>query len=59
MVTCISQLPWNQDILVSASGDVTVRLWHYLKGTQAQTIDLKEMIEAYKPAVRYQTMPYF
>ncbi|KAI8888112.1 WD40 repeat-like protein [Backusella circina FSU 941] len=50
VVTCISQLPWNEDILVSASGDVTVRLWHFVKGIQSQKIDLRDMIEAYKPA---------
>ncbi|GAA5801297.1 hypothetical protein HPULCUR_006743 [Helicostylum pulchrum] len=49
VVTCIRLLPWNESILVSGGGDGTIRLWDALKGTQLQTLDIKEQIEAYKP----------
>ncbi|KAI7891892.1 WD40-repeat-containing domain protein [Mucor mucedo] len=49
VVTCVSLLPWNKSILVSAGGDGVVRVWDFLKGSQIQAIDLKEQIEPYKP----------
>lgn len=49
VVTCVSLLPWNKSILVSAGGDGVIRVWDFLKGSQIQALDLKEQIEAYKP----------
>ncbi|KAI8080124.1 WD40-repeat-containing domain protein [Gilbertella persicaria] len=49
VVTCIDLIPWKTDVLVSASGDGTVRLWNFVSGECLQVIDLKEHIEAYKP----------
>lgn len=49
VVTCVSLLPWNKSILVSAGGDGVVRVWDFLKGSQIQSVDLKEQIEPYKP----------
>ncbi|KAI8378208.1 WD40-repeat-containing domain protein [Choanephora cucurbitarum] len=49
VITSIKLLPWKTDVLVSAGGDGTVRLWDYLKGSCLQTIDLKEQIEDHKP----------
>jgi WD40 repeat protein len=51
VVTCISLLPWNDQVLVSGGGDGTIRLWDFVKGKQIQSVDLKAQIEAYKPPV--------
>jgi WD40 repeat protein len=49
VVTCVSLLPWNDQVLVSGGGDGTIRLWDFVNGKQIQSIDLKVQIEAYKP----------
>ncbi|KAG1404291.1 hypothetical protein G6F60_004437 [Rhizopus arrhizus] len=49
VVTCIGILPWNEELLVSAGGDGSIRVWEYIKGKQVQCLDLKEQIEPYKP----------
>ncbi|CEI97770.1 hypothetical protein RMCBS344292_11896 [Rhizopus microsporus] len=49
VVTCVDILPWNENLLVSAGGDGTIRVWEYVSGKQIQCLDLREQIEPYKP----------
>ncbi|KAI8367608.1 WD40-repeat-containing domain protein [Radiomyces spectabilis] len=50
VVTAVRQLPWSEEMLISAGGDSTIRLWEFLKGTEVQCLDIKEIIQKYTPA---------
>lgn len=45
-ITGLSLLPSDKTVLISSSGDGTVRLWDYGTGTQLHVIDCKDSISA-------------
>jgi tRNA (guanine-N(7)-)-methyltransferase subunit TRM82 len=45
-ITGLSFLPTDKTVLVSSSGDGTVRLWNYVTGIQLHVIDCKDSVSA-------------
>ncbi|KAG2183167.1 hypothetical protein INT43_006162 [Umbelopsis isabellina] len=49
VVTNVRIVPWSTNLLVSAGGDCTVRLWDFVTGKELQSLNYKAQIEKYVP----------
>ncbi|KAI9314989.1 WD40-repeat-containing domain protein [Dichotomocladium elegans] len=49
VVTNIAVIPWAPEIMISAGGDGTIRLWNFVLGKQLQSLEIKEYIGHYSP----------
>ncbi|KAI8065924.1 WD40-repeat-containing domain protein [Gongronella butleri] len=49
VVTKIAVLPWQSNLLVSAGGDGSIRVWNFCAGKQQQLIDVMPYIEEHVP----------
>ncbi|CDH50810.1 trna (guanine-n-)-methyltransferase subunitwdr4 [Lichtheimia corymbifera JMRC:FSU:9682] len=49
VVTSVKVVPWSTDLLVSAGGDNTVRVWQFVQGKEMQCFPTKEYISKYMP----------
>lgn len=51
-MTSVKIVPWSTDLLVSAGGDNTVRVWQFVQGKEIQCFPVKEYINNYMPEVK-------